>query len=166
MKVIIAIDDSPYGARVVDSVVDRRWPLDVDFKILTVLEPLCACGDDDVLADFSDTLSAIQERRRRAAQRFGERVRHQIESTVLGARVHCEIREGLPRTEIINAAVDWNADRILVGAHGRDVCPHNMLGSVSRAVVNHAPCTVEIVRTDKHRKKQMSAAATTAAKTK
>lgn len=156
MKVILAIDDSPYSAQVVDSVAGRCWPANVDFKILTVLEPLCGCLDDDILSDFSDTLSALHDRRMSAAQCLGEKVRHRVESTIPGARAHCEIREGLPRKEIIDAAVDWPADRILVGGHGRDVCPRSLIGSVSRAVVNHAPCSVEIVRPEAHRKKQIA----------
>jgi nucleotide-binding universal stress UspA family protein len=60
--------------------------------------------------------------------------------------VHFEIRHGSPKTEIIRTATEWEANRILIGAHGHNVCPHNLMGSVSRAVAEHAPCSVEIVK--------------------
>jgi nucleotide-binding universal stress UspA family protein len=149
MKVMIAIDDSPYSKDVVDSIVRRAWPERTKFKILTVLEPLCvSCNDSG--ADFSDSLSDVYRRRRQVAERLCEKIAHKIISAVPTANVDYEIREGLPRTEIINAAVEWAADRILVGAHGRDVCPRNLLGSVSRAIAKQAACSVEIVRPKVH----------------
>ena len=40
----------------------------------------------------------------------------------------------------------WSSDLIFVGAHVRKDLAHWMLGSVARAVVTGAPCTVQIVR--------------------
>lgn len=154
MKVIVAIDDSPYSDQIIDSIVKRRWPDNVQFKILTILEPFCNCIGEELLTEFSDTLTAIQERRIKACQCLGKRVLDKLESKIPGAHAHIEIREGIPRKEIVNAAVDWQANRILMGAHGRDICPHHLLGSVSRSVVNHAPCTVEIVRPQVHPRSQ------------
>lgn len=160
MKVIIAIDDSPYSKQVVGTLIKRHWPAHMSFKILTVLEPLPTSGYDfDHSAAFAETLQEIDKHRHEAAEHFCQEVRHRIEAEIPNAIAHYEIREGLPRTEIINSAVDWMADAIMLGAHGKDVCPHNLLGSVSRAIVNHAPCSVEVIRpreshkwhpTDKH----------------
>lgn len=153
MKVLLAVDDSPYSKQVVDSILKRRWPERTKFKVLTVLEPLGApakeCG-----ADFADSLSQIHERRQAAARHLCEKICRRITSIMPAADAHFEIREGLPHQEIINASVEWPADSILVGAHGRNVCPQELLSSVSRTVVNHAPCSVEIVR---EHSKQLSA---------
>lgn len=74
------------------------------------------------------------------------KIRKHIEAGVPGCVVHTEVRKGQPKSTIIGAAVEWEANRIMVGAHGHRTCPHNLMGSVSKAVAEHAPCSVEIVR--------------------
>jgi len=153
MRILIAIDDSPYSALVVDSIISRSWPAGSIFKIVTVLEPLDPSSGKEIYKEFSDTLAAISRRRKSAALKNCKKVCERIESAVKGAQVECAILEGAPRKEIVNLAVEWCADRIMMGAHSSDVCPHNLLGSVSRGVANHAPCTVEIIRSAAQRKK-------------
>ena len=157
MKVLIAIDDSPYSSQVIESVISRRWPINAEFKILTVLEPISSFNGCST-AECSKSLSSIDKQRRQAAERLGEKVRQKFESAMPATNVHCDIRAGLPRAEIINAAVDWSADKIIVGAHGRDVCPRYLIGSVSRAVATHAPCSVEIIRPRAYHKRQTAEA--------
>ncbi len=144
MKVIVAIDDSPYSGNVVDAVLHRKWPKDTLFKVLTVVEPLCC--DDYADCEAASLISELNERRKKSSMRLCERIRHRIEYAFPDLNVHIDVREGLPRTQIVNAAVDWAADKILLGAHGKDVCPHNLLGSVSRSVALQSPCSIEIVR--------------------
>lgn len=146
MKVIVAVDDSPYSKAVVDAIEKRLWPAHISFKVLTVIEPLCDDADNAVSVESGEPAMEGKEKRRQHAEHLCEKVRHRLEGLVEGAKAHCEVREGAPQIEIINAAVDWMADQIILGAHGKDVCPHNLLGSVSQSVVAHAPCSVEIVR--------------------
>jgi nucleotide-binding universal stress UspA family protein len=142
MKVILAVDESIYSQEVIKTVTEREWPADTEFKILSVLEPL-----EDCLGDrFEDMFQGINEKRKKAVDHFGKSIREKVEATIPGARVHFEVRSGNPKTEIINAAVEWCADRIMIGAHGQRGCPHNLLGSVSRSVAGYAPCSVEVVR--------------------
>jgi nucleotide-binding universal stress UspA family protein len=142
MRNIVAIDDSPYSAQVVAAIAARRWPAGSEFKVLSVVEPLEALE----IAEEDDIESATHRNRRKAAERMCAEARQMLQTAVPDAIIHFEVREGRPVLQIIGAAVDWSADRILIGAHGRDVCPHNLLGSVSRAVAHEAPCTVEVVR--------------------
>lgn len=161
MKVIIAVDDSPYSMNVVDAVLHRQWPKGTQFKVLTVVEPVCC--DEDAEPEIVNLISDLTERRKKSSIRLGERIRHRIEYAFPEMSVHVEIREGLPRTEIINAAVDWSADKILLGAHGKDVCPHNLIGSVSRSVALQSPCSIEIIRAKSGKTSETLAAAKTAA---
>ncbi len=140
MKVIIAIDDSPYSAQVVQELTKRQWLPDVQFKVLQVIEP--AIWEALKTKDGGEARSS----RELAAQRLCAQVRQSLEASIPTATVHCEIRKGDARVEIIDAAGDWSADKLILGAHGKELCSHSLLGSVSRAVTAHAPCTVEIVR--------------------
>jgi nucleotide-binding universal stress UspA family protein len=54
--------------------------------------------------------------------------------------------KGDAKVSILDEAEDWDADLIVVGTHGYSAFQRLWLGSVSRAIVSHAKCTVEIVR--------------------
>jgi nucleotide-binding universal stress UspA family protein len=56
------------------------------------------------------------------------------------------VREGDPATEIVASAREQNADLVVMGSRGRTRLSSIVLGSVSRKVLSHAPCSVLIVR--------------------
>ncbi|MBP6743598.1 universal stress protein [bacterium] len=159
MKIIIAVDDSPSSSELVRTITSRKWPQDVNFKILTVLEPSCVSYADLSISEYAHTAAELYTKRKAAARHHCEAIRHKLEEAIATASIHYEVREGAPWAEIVTAAVEWSADKIMIGVHSKDVCPHNMLGSVSRAVVNHSPCSVEVVSTAHHRRKHAVAGA-------
>ena len=57
-----------------------------------------------------------------------------------------EIREGEAKHALLAAIRDWRPDLVLAGSHGKSPFERLLLGSVSHALVSHAPCSVEIVR--------------------
>jgi nucleotide-binding universal stress UspA family protein len=61
-------------------------------------------------------------------------------------KVTCGVLEGLPREEIVNQAEYWGADLIVMGSHGHGPVGRFFLGSVSHAVTQQAPCSVQMVR--------------------
>jgi nucleotide-binding universal stress UspA family protein len=63
-----------------------------------------------------------------------------------GLSVDTAVRQGDPRTLIVDEAKEWDADLIVMGSHGRTGLTRLLLGSVAQAVVAHAPCSVEVVR--------------------
>jgi nucleotide-binding universal stress UspA family protein len=134
MKVVIGIDDSNYSTNVLHAVEKRHWPSGTEFKIVNVIEP--------IEVDRKD----IEKQRKEHAETLCEKARHRIQSAVQGSIVFFEIRHGRASKELLESAAEWSADRILVGAHGHTVCPHNLPGSVSRSVAYQAPCHVEVIR--------------------
>ena len=56
------------------------------------------------------------------------------------------ILSGQPQAIILDEAEKWEADLIVLGLHGMSGAEQLLLGSVSQAVVVHARCSVEIVR--------------------
>ena len=56
-----------------------------------------------------------------------------------------EVLLGLPREAILEEAERWKADLIVLGSHGYGAWRGFLLGSVSRAVVAQAKCSVEVV---------------------
>jgi nucleotide-binding universal stress UspA family protein len=65
----------------------------------------------------------------------------------VGWRVTTDVLLGNPRHAIPKLASDWKADLIVLGSHGRGVFTRLLMGSTAQAVLRHAPCSVEIVRT-------------------
>jgi nucleotide-binding universal stress UspA family protein len=63
-----------------------------------------------------------------------------------GLTAEGERREGDAATEILAAAVASKADLIVIGTHGRTGLKRVLLGSVARNVMQHATCSVLIVR--------------------
>jgi nucleotide-binding universal stress UspA family protein len=53
---------------------------------------------------------------------------------------------GHPAEEVCRFAGDNDVDLIVIGSHGRSGLKRALLGSVSHAVANQAPCPVTIVR--------------------
>lgn len=143
MKILIALDDSVYSKEMLHKICRRHWAIDTQFKIVSVIEPF----DFNFEQDEEALKIEIRARRRKYFEKVCIESREFLEKHVAGAIVHFEIREGKPSTEIVMAATEWDADKILIGAHGHAICPHNILGSVSRSVAERAMCTVEVVRT-------------------
>lgn len=144
MKVLLAIDDSPCSRAMIKTVAARRWPVGTEFKILTVVEKIAPHSS----AAWKRLGQTARAKLDLAASEHCQATRHLLESHVPGSIVHFEIRHGQAQEEIITAAAQWSADKIVLGAHGKDICPRFMLGSVSRSVVSRAQCSVEIIRSE------------------
>lgn len=61
-------------------------------------------------------------------------------------QIHLDVPIGKPARELIQAAVDVEADLILLGTHGRKGVARALLGSVAEDVLRHAPCGVLVAR--------------------
>jgi len=59
---------------------------------------------------------------------------------------HTAVLEGHPSTEIVQAAVDFDCDMIIIASHGRTGLEHILIGSVAESVTRHAHCPVLIVK--------------------
>jgi nucleotide-binding universal stress UspA family protein len=90
------------------------------------------------------TLDDVKRQETAAAEALTLRVANTLKSADLTTET--VVREGDPRSVIVDEAEDWKADLIVVGSHGRTGLKRWLLGSVTQAVVAHAPCSVEVVR--------------------
>ena len=146
MKVLIAVDDSPYSEAVVDSAVKRNWPEKTQFLILTVLEPIPL--DTKNQKEMRALIEEGTEKRRNTAKALVETVSDKLKKQLPASagKVEATVKEGSPKKEIVESAIEFGADRILIGAQGHGTCAHNLLGEVSRVVAATAHCSVEIIR--------------------
>jgi nucleotide-binding universal stress UspA family protein len=62
------------------------------------------------------------------------------------ARIYLEVSIGDPASEIVQTAVDHEADLLLLGTHARTGVAKLVLGSIAERVLHDAPCAVLIAR--------------------
>jgi nucleotide-binding universal stress UspA family protein len=111
-------------------------------RILSVIQPYTPPATEMVLA--AATLEDIRHRQTTEAEQLTRQAGERIATT--GLSVETAVREGDPRTAVVDEADEWQADLIVVGSHGRTGLERLVLGSVAQAVVAHAHCSVEVVR--------------------
>ena len=61
-------------------------------------------------------------------------------------QIHLEVAIGPAAHELVQAAIDTEADIILVGTHGRGTVAKLVIGSVAEEVTKRAPCSVLVAR--------------------
>lgn len=144
MKALVPLDDSPSSERAIKQLLRRHYPHHIQFRLLGVIEPLCFSTEPHENAER--IISKAEEVRKRHFEQLFEKLRTRLHEHCPGAKVDWEIRHGNVAEQIIEAAKEWHADKIMMGAHGHDSCPHNLPGSASKSVARRAPCSVEILR--------------------
>jgi nucleotide-binding universal stress UspA family protein len=143
MKVLIAIDGSPFSQAILESVASRPWPANTEFKVLHVVEPPSLLMGREMGAydpEFEAVWKALREQAKEIVAKGAAKLR------AAKLNVSEQLIEGDPKSQILDVAKEWKADMIVVGSHGRTGLNRFLMGSVSQGVVNHAHCSVEVVR--------------------
>jgi nucleotide-binding universal stress UspA family protein len=144
MKILLAVDGSAFSEAAAKSVAGRPWPIDSEVKIVTVIEPSQPYAVEPwalPIRYWDDLEKAAQQQAKQAI----EMATKQFNGTQ-GLRISLEILNGSAKGVILDEAETWGADLIVMGSHGYTGLKRILLGSVSHAVMPHAICSVEIVR--------------------
>lgn len=142
MKLLIAVDSAISTEVLIDAVGVRPWPEGTTAHVLSVV------ADMDVPAEVwrehgYEKRAVLREMERRGEEITGVAVERLQR---IGIPAEVVVTRGDARHLIPFFARKWSSDLIFVRAHVRKDLFHWMLGSVARAVVTDAPCTVQIVR--------------------
>ena len=145
MKILIATDGSEFSHAAIkkacELLTNAKKPeikLVSVYKLPTIAsEPFMTSAGlyQQVSDDAKDQAEDHIEKARR-------RILHRLPNSVVTA----EVVMGSPGQMIVETADEWKPDLIIVGSHGRGFWTRALLGSVSDAVVHHAPCSVFVVR--------------------
>lgn len=109
---------------------------DLELRSLMVADDDDSLGDD--LLDDGPASGASAEGAERRLRAF--LARHGAGTMAEGV-----VRSGEPAREIIAEAVDWNADLLVLGTHGRTGASRLLTGSVAESVLKNAPCDVLVI---------------------
>ncbi|HYV00207.1 MAG TPA: universal stress protein [Pyrinomonadaceae bacterium] len=145
MRILLAIDGSPFGDAAVSEVASRPWPTTSEVKVVTAFQvPLIPTPEVWAISD--EYLPALERIAREQSQSIVDAAVTTLTNGLdQSITVSGEVLLGLPREAILEEAERWKADLIVLGSHGYGAWRGFLLGSVSRAVVAQAKCSVEVV---------------------
>lgn len=134
-KILIAVDGEPIAAHAAEVGLRLATLLGAEVAFIHAIDPALFYGPGIA----PDTLIA-------AAEADGKKTLAALQKLSPYRRALEFIRIGKPPHEILTTAMEWPADIIVIGSHGRHGIPRALLGSVAEAVVRQARCPVLVVR--------------------
>ena len=99
------------------------------------------------LPRYADTIDEVNGEER-AAQRFFRKIHKQALERVgeAGLMAHVEMRAGHPGQVLPPYALEVGADLLVIGHSGHSAIWGKLLGTTADKIVDHAPCSVLVVR--------------------
>ena len=145
MRILLAVDGSSFSDEAISEVVSRPWPAGSEVKVLTAYQvPLIPTPEVWAISD--EYLPALERLAREQSLSIVEEAVAALGGGLdKSLTVSGEVLLGLPREAILEEAERWHADLIVLGSHGYGAWRGFLLGSVSRAIVAQAKCSVEVV---------------------
>lgn len=134
-KTLIAVSDIE-SANLADACL-ARLKSDKDeamFKVLHVIEPI------EAISNWPSEQYRIE------ARELVNEMCVRLQNHFPGAKIESKVTEGYATESIIDEALSWDANLIVVGSHDRKGLVKLWEGSVSCEVVSHAPCSVMVIR--------------------
>jgi nucleotide-binding universal stress UspA family protein len=151
-RFLLAVNDSPSARAVIEEVVTRPWLPTSIFRVIAVVEEPKSIvhsklfKDPEIDAAHKQMYTAQKAQLEKLTKGYADEIKQKIGKVT----VEHHVLEGNARSCILQIAQDWGADMIMLGAHDRDKgLMEYFLGSVARAVVDNADCSVEVVRPGK-----------------
>jgi nucleotide-binding universal stress UspA family protein len=141
-RILLGVDGSDSAAGAADTV--RRWSAlhGAPIRVLSVA---------DVDPQWNPWLRGAEMRAAQAASTASMHEHQEALSRSTAAALgkaglvaEGVVEDGSPAHRLVEAAVNWDADLLVVGSHGHGGLGP-IVGSVARAVLYHAPCSVLVV---------------------
>lgn len=130
-KILIATDGSKSAERAVSAASEMPWPEGSEVRVISVVDPR---------EGMPETIAAHRVRNEKVLAAAHARVAR------AGKTVSSALLFGSPAKTILEAAADWRAGLIVVGARGLGAVRGLLVGSVSSAVARAAACSVLVVK--------------------
>jgi nucleotide-binding universal stress UspA family protein len=145
MKVLLATEGSKFSEAAIEKCCRMfEEAEDAEIRVLTVIEPATGGEEVPVASSIGEVDAASRTAAEKTAGAANARILERLPS--IGGGLTSSIAVGKPAQVIVDEAERWGADLIVVGAHGAGFWDRALIGSVSNAVVQHAKCSVLVVR--------------------
>jgi nucleotide-binding universal stress UspA family protein len=127
MKLLVAVDFSDASEVAAKEVATRTWPAGTSIEVASAL-------------DLTYLLDSV------LAQEIAKRTQMLVESVGKRLGATALVLDGDPRTVVVDRAKETGADLVVVGSHDPKGVQRFLLGSVAKAIVRLAPCSVLVAR--------------------
>ena len=139
-RILLATDGSPSAGKAVEEAVRLTratgWPL----TIVTAWHLPATGFAYDPLVAVPEAIDAVRDSARDVLAKAAATARS------AGIEPDTELLEGAPADQICKLAERCGATLVVLGSHGWGPVHRLLFGSVSAAVLHHAPCPVLVVR--------------------
>lgn len=135
--VVVGVDGSEFGPRALRFALDEARLRGVAVRVVSVAERGAVSASDPELAARMGSSAEVD------ADRVVSDTVGAVESTHDDPPIETVVESGSPAEVIVEHAVD--AQLIVVGSQGKGFLRRVLLGSVSREVLQNAPCPVAVV---------------------
>src|SRR5215208_393293 len=115
MKILLAVDGSEYSADAVKEVATRPWPALATVRVLSAVAPVTPPAAE-LWYDAGGSLERAQQEMQERAEQLTAGIAERLRASELMAET--AVRDGDPRSVIVDEAKSWSADLIVVGSHG------------------------------------------------
>ncbi|MEZ5966165.1 MAG: universal stress protein [Planctomycetota bacterium] len=143
-RILIATDFSDLAARGVQCGIDLARATKASVLLLHVIENTWYPGTFGMGAM---PLPDLESEVRKAAKERLDKLATELGTSEVNCRV--QLRDGVPWSEIVNAAKEEKVDLIVLSTHGYTGIKHALLGSQAERVVRTATCPVLTVPDEK-----------------
>ena len=150
MKILIATDGSEYSRAAIEKCCEIAVKLEnTAIKIVAVYHAYTPPGTFSLSVQYRQYAEEFKDSLHKLAEEHAEEALTIIQACLPAAAaidLTTHVAMGAADRIIVETAEEWNADLIVVGAHGYGFWGRAMIGSVSDSVIHHAPCSVLVVR--------------------
>ena len=146
MRILIAADGSEFSDRAIEEACTIAENMkNTEIAVISAYElpaPLATEPFVPVPMYTQEVADAAKD----TAVNVVRRAKRTISRRCPDARIRGRVCLGWPPAVVLEEAKTWNADLLVVGSHGYGFWQRAVLGSVSTAIVNQAPCSVLVVK--------------------
>jgi nucleotide-binding universal stress UspA family protein len=144
LRIVLGYDGSDDAKAALKSLSDRSFPSGTQVHVISAvyLRMITALGFFSVFTE--ELLDVTRDDDHAIIQKLVDGAVAQLQAS--GFEASGSVVEGDPKKVLVKHAEEWQADLIVVGAHGTTRTERFLLGSVSSAITSRAHCSVEVIR--------------------
>ena len=150
MKILLATDGSKTGTAASEAVKNFAIGPQDEIKVISIVDvqvPLSIDIYGGYLPDTTELEKMAKENAAKVVEETGARIKSYFPDS--DVQVSTEVLFGTPESLIVETAEEMRADFIIIGSRGHNRWERLLLGSVSNSVVQHAHCSVLVVRAER-----------------
>ncbi len=147
MKILLATDGSVQSEAAIAMLRSFSFKPGDEIRIISVVDmavPLAI----DIYGGYLPDTTEMEKTAREHADKVLRETCEKLEGICRDLTVTSDVLFGSPESRIVETAEETGCDLIVVGSHGYSRWERLLLGSVSQSVVQHAHCSVLVVRAD------------------